>query len=348
MQRESQVPLAPLTTLHVGGPAGTLITVTTPGELVEAVAAVDAAEEPLLVLAGGSNVVIADEGFAGTVVLVRTSGVSALRDGSGAVRLTVQAGEPWDRVVARSVAEGLSGIECLSGIPGSAGATPIQNVGAYGQEVVETISEVRVYDRHQRRVLHLSPAECGFSYRHSRLKDTDRYVVLDVSLTLSPEGLSRPLRYPELAAALGEQTGSRADLADVRDAVLALRRRKGMVIEPGDPDTASVGSFFTNPILTAEEFAALTARAGATPPHWPEAGTRVKVSAAWVIERTGFKKGYQVGRAGISTKHPLALTNRGGASTADLLALAREIRDGVRKAFGLELVNEPVLVGDRL
>lgn len=348
MQHESQVPLAPLTTLRLGGPAGALVTATSADELVAAVAAADAAGQPLLTLAGGSNVVIADEGFPGTVVLVRSSGIAVLRDGSGAVRVTAQSGEPWDGLVARCVAEGLAGVECLSGIPGSTGATPIQNVGAYGQEVVETVASVRVYDRLARSRRELTAADCGFSYRHSRLKDTDRFVVLEVTFTLSAERLSRPVRYAELAAALHLQIGDRAPLADVREAVLGLRRRKGMVIDPDDPDTASVGSFFTNPVLPAPAFDALVGRAGAIPPHWPAGAGRVKVSAAWLIVRAGFVAGYGAGRVRISTKHPLALTNRGDATTAELLALAREIRAGVQAAFGVELATEPVLIGARL
>jgi UDP-N-acetylmuramate dehydrogenase len=348
VQAESQVPIGPLTTLRLGGPAGRLVTVTSARELAAAVAGLDAAGEPALLLAGGSNVVVADEGFAGTVVLVRSRGVATLRDGTGAVRLTVQAGEPWDDVVAGCVAAGLSGVEALSGIPGSTGGTPIQNVGAYGQEVAETVTAVRVYDRVERAVTQLSNAQCRFTYRHSALKDQGRYVVLDVTFALTPEGHGRALRYAELAAALGEEVGGRAPLADVRAAVLALRRRKGMVLDPGDPDTFSAGSFFTNPVLTAAQFEALAARDGPPPPSWPAPGGRVKTSAAWLIEQAGFRRGYGGGAAGISTKHTLALINRGGATTADLLALAREVRDGVRARFGIELTAEPTIVGTRL
>jgi len=345
---EQQVSLAPLTTLHLGGPARRLLTVSSPRELVEAVADADAAAEPLLVLGGGSNVVVPDEGFAGTVVLIRTSEASTLRDGSGVVRLFVQAGAPWDGVVAHTVSEGLSGLECLSGIPGSTGATPIQNVGAYGQEVAETITAVGAYDRAERQVVRLTPPDLRFTYRHSMLKGVDRYVVLDVTFALIPERLSRPIRYAELAQALGTEIGARVPLDDARAAVLSLRRRKGMVIDPGDPDTASVGSFFTNPVLGVGDFDALAARAKATPPHWPMADGQVKASAAWLIERAGFAKGYGNGQVGISTKHTLALTNRGGGTTAQLLSLAREIRDGVRTAYGVELTPEPVLLGAEL
>jgi UDP-N-acetylmuramate dehydrogenase len=340
VREQTDVPLAPLTTLRLGGPARRLIEVHDQLELVQAVRAADRSDEPLLVLAGGSNVVVADDGFAGTVVLVRTRGVSVQRDGSNLVRLVVQAGEVWDELVARCATEGLAGIECLSGIPGSAGATPIQNVGAYGQEVAETVISVTAYDRQYGEVVVLSAADCAFTYRNSVFKGHDRFVVLDVALGLSPEPLSRQIRYPELARRLGLRVGERALLPEVRSAVLGLRRGKGMVLDVGDHDTWSAGSFFTNPVLDADRAAALPEDA----PRWPQQGG-VKVSAAWLIERAGFGKGYGTGRARISAKHSLALTNRGGADTKELLDLAREIRSGVRCKFGVELVNEPVLVG---
>ncbi len=344
---QTQLPLAPLTTLRLGGPASRVVTATSPRELVETVAAADADGEPLLVLGGGSNVVIADEGFAGTVVLIRTQEAATLRDGSGVVNILVQAGAPWDPLVAHTVREGLSGLECLSGIPGCTGATPIQNVGAYGQEVAETITAVGAYDRVEGKVVRLSAAQCRFTYRHSMLKGTDRFVVLDVTFGLTPEGLSRPIRYAELAALLGVEIGARVPLAQAREAVLTLRRRKGMVIDADDPDTVSVGSFFTNPVLAPEQFDALT-RADLTPAHWPQPDGRVKVSAAWLIEQAGFERGYARGAVGISTKHTLALTNRGGGSTTALLDLAREIRAGVHERFAVQLSAEPVLVGVEL
>lgn len=353
MRDLSGIPLAPLTTLRVGGPARRLVEVTTADETVEAVRAADAAGGPMLVLGGGSNVVVSDAGFDGTVVHVLSRGVD-VRRGGDRVELTVQAGEPWDDLVAYTVDEGWSGLECLSGVPGLAGATPIQNVGAYGQEVAQTISLVRVYDRHRRIMADMSPDECRFTYRHSVLKGTDRYVVLAVRFALTEEPLARPVRYSELAAGLGVAVGERAPLGDVRDAVLGLRRRKGMVIDPSDADTRSVGSFFTNPVLPADEFAALEHRASArlgvevSLPRFPAPSGSVKTSAAWLIEHAGFGKGYGDGAARISTKHTLALTNRGGAKAEDVLALARLVRDGVRDAFGVELVNEPVLVGAAL
>jgi UDP-N-acetylmuramate dehydrogenase len=331
-----RVALAPLTTLRLGGPAARLVEARTEGELAEAVRS---AYEPLLVLAGGSNVVIADEGFPGTVVHVLTRGVE--RDGP---RLVVQAGEDWDELVADCVRRGLQGFECLAGIPGSVGATPIQNVGAYGQEVSETVESVRVLDRASGRIEEMSAADCGFAYRSSVFKYRDRRVVLSVTFRLREDDRSGPLRYAELARALGVPVGGSAPLAEVREAVLALRRGKGMVIDPEDPDSVSAGSFFTNPILEPEAFAALAARAD-DPPAFPEPDGRIKTSAAWLIERAGFHRGYGDGRAGISTKHTLALVNRGGATTAELLAVAREIAAGVESAFGVALRPEPVLVG---
>jgi UDP-N-acetylmuramate dehydrogenase len=325
------------TTLRVGGPARAFVTARSEDEIV---AAVRAAEPPVLVLAGGSNLLVADAGFDGTVVHVASRGV--LRDGS---RLTVAAGEPWDDVVALAVRDGLAGIECLSGIPGSTGATPIQNVGAYGQEVAETITSVRVFDRETDAVVDLAAADCGFGYRASRFKYRDRHVVLSVTFELSESGDGQPVRYAELARALGVELGERAPLADVRAAVLRLRRGKGMVVAGDDPDSVSAGSFFTNPILSLEDFEALQARAPEPPPAWPESDGRVKTSAAWLIQRAGFDRGYGDGTAGISSKHTLALVNRGGASAADLVALAREIRDSVAEQFGVRLHPEPVLVG---
>jgi UDP-N-acetylmuramate dehydrogenase len=327
------VPLAPLTTLRLGGPAAKVLEARTDDEVVEAVRACDEAGEPVLVLAGGSNVVIADEGFDGTVVRMLTRGVE--RDGTG---LSVAAGEPWDDVVAGAVDDGLAGIECLSGIPGSTGATPIQNVGAYGQDVAQTVTSVRVFDRERDLVEDLPAEAIGFGYRTSALRYQDRRVVLRVRFELTASELSGGLRYAELVRSLG---ADRAPLHDVRDAVLELRRGKGMVIDRDDPDTVSAGSFFTNPILEERQFEALDGE----PPRFPEAGGRVKTSAAWLIERSGFHKGDTRGRVGISTKHSLALINRGGATTAELVEFAREIAAGVRQRFGVDLHPEPIFVG---
>ncbi len=333
------------TTLRLGGRASRLLTATQQHELVEMVLAT---RGELFLLAGGSNVVIGDDGVPATVLLVRTAGISAAEGrGGDEVLVTAEAGQPWDDVVAFCVEAGLSGIECLSGVPGSAGATPIQNVGAYGQEVAETIRSVRVLDRRAGTVGELAPDECGFAYRTSLFKGNDRYVVLAVTFGLRREPTSAPVRYAELARALDVQVGDRVPLADVRRAVLGLRAGKGMVLDAADPDTTSVGSFFTNPVLTADAFEALTARAGTAPPHWPGADGTVKVSAAWLIEHAGFHKGYTGGHKGVavSSKHTLSLTNRGSGTTAALLGLAREIRDGVLKAFDVRLYPEPVLVG---
>jgi UDP-N-acetylmuramate dehydrogenase len=335
MAAGTRAPLAAHTTLRLGGPAREIVEARSEEALV---AAMREAEPPLLVLAGGSNVVVADEGFPGTVVRVATRGIE--RDGE---RVVVQAGEPWDPLVEACVGEGLQGFECLSGIPGSAGATPIQNVGAYGQDVSETVEWVRAYDRAADAVVTMGAAECGFEYRRSVFKHRDRWVVLAVAYRLRESPESGPIRYAELARALDVPVGGRAPLADVRAAVLALRRRKGMVIDPADPDSVSAGSFFTNPILEPDAFAALPAGA----PAFPEPDGRIKTSAAWLIEHAGFGRGHGAGNVGISSKHTLALVNRGGASTAELLALARRIATGVAEAFGVALQPEQVFVGTR-
>jgi UDP-N-acetylmuramate dehydrogenase len=338
--------LAPLTTLGIGGPARRLVTVTTDDGLAGCLRALDDAGEPVLLVAGGSNLVVPDEGFAGTAVHIATRGVTVDERGDTA-DVTVAAGEPWDDVVALSVSRSLAGLECLSGIPGSTGATPVQNVGAYGQEVADTLLGVEVYDRVARVTRALTPAECAFGYRTSAFKGSDRMVVLRVTFHLSASTESAPIRYAELARALAVAIGDRAPLADVREAVLRLRRGKGMVVDPADPDSASVGSFFTNPVLSRDDYTRLAELAGADVPSFP-AGDAVKVPAAWLIERAGFPKGYGAGRVGISTKHTLALVNRGGGTAAELLALAREIRDEVRRRFGVDLRAEPVLVGATL
>ncbi|MGE3813232.1 MAG: UDP-N-acetylmuramate dehydrogenase [Candidatus Nanopelagicales bacterium] len=345
--------LSEMTTLRLGGPAARLVDAGAEAELVEAVRRADADAEPLLVLGGGSNIVAADAGFAGTVVRVRNAGVRASAAGDR-VRLDVAAGESWDALVARCVREGLAGVECLAGIPGSVGATPIQNVGAYGQEVAETIVSVRVHDRARDVVEELPAAACGFSYRSSAFKrQPGRWIVLGVAFALERSRLSAPIRYAELARALGVDAGARAPLGAVREAVLALRRSKGMVLDPADPDSVSAGSFFTNPVLSAAEFAALERRAaraapsgGGRVPAWPSDDGSVKTSAAWLIERAGFRRGHgdPCGIA-ISSKHTLALVNHGAGTTAELVALAREIAGGVHEAFGVELVPEPVFVG---
>ncbi|GAA1300005.1 UDP-N-acetylenolpyruvoylglucosamine reductase [Planotetraspora silvatica] len=343
--RLAEVRLGPYTTLRVGGPARAFTEARTQDELVEIVSAADREGEPVLVLGGGSNLVVSDEGFDGLVVHVSSKGVDPADTGDRMV-VTVQAGEDWDALVARCVAEGWSGLECLSGVPGLVGSTPIQNVGAYGQDVSQTIVGVRVYDRMTGEINDLTSAECGFAYRHSAFKDDPgRHVVLAVTYALERSELSGPIAYKELADRLGVEIGARMPLAEVREVVLGLRRGKGMVLDPADPDTRSAGSFFTNPILTAEQAADLELRAPGHP-RWDVPGGSVKIPAAWLIEHAGFPKGYERGVVRISTKHTLALTNPSGeASAQDLLALAREVRDGVVEKFGVTLVNEPVLVG---
>jgi UDP-N-acetylmuramate dehydrogenase len=344
------VRLADYTTVRLGGPARGFVRAGTEAELIEAVRTADAHGEPVLILGGGSNLVVADDGFDGTVIQVATHGVSR---GAAPGVLTVAAGEDWDAVVARTVAEGLAGLECLSGIPGLAGATPIQNVGAYGQEVAETIRGVRAYDRKAGEVLDIPAGQCGFGYRTSRFRGTDRFVVLSVTFGLAVQARSVPVRYAELAAALGVAPGDQVESTEARSAVIELRQRKGMVIDPADPDTRSVGSFFVNPVLDGAALAAVEAAARArcgadtrVPRFAATEDGLVKVPAAWLIERAGFGKGYNPGDgARISSKHTLALINSGSASTAALMALAREIRDGVRAAFGVTLAAEPVLVG---
>jgi UDP-N-acetylmuramate dehydrogenase len=332
----TDAPLAPLTTLRLGGPAKRLVPVESEAELVDAVREVDASGEPLLVLAGGSNLVLPDAGWPGVVVHVQTGGIAG-EDGV----LEVQAGESWDELVAATVADGLAGFECLSAIPGSVGATPIQNVGAYGQEVAASVRSVRVFDRSTGAMSELAAAECGFGYRTSAFKGSDRWVVLAVTFALRRSAASQPLRYAELARALEVEPGATAALDEVRAAVLALRRGKGMVIDRADPDTVSAGSFFMNPILDADAYA----RLDPAPPGFPQPDGRIKTSAAWLIERSGFRKGYARGRVAISSKHALALVNRGGATTEELLTLAREIAGGVRERFGVELEPEPTIVG---
>nr|WP_202424765.1 UDP-N-acetylmuramate dehydrogenase [Streptomyces sp. HUCO-GS316] len=348
VQELHDAPLAPLTTFRLGGPATRLVTATTDAEVIAAVREADDSGTPLLLIGGGSNLVIGDKGFAGTALLIATKGFAL--DGT---RLELAAGEVWTDAVARTVEAGLAGVECLAGIPGSAGATPIQNVGAYGQEVSTTITDVVAYDRVTRETVTIPNAECAFSYRHSRFKaDPERFVVLRVRFELEDAGgLSGPLRYAETARALGVEPGDRVPVDKARETVLKLRSGKGMVLDPEDHDTWSAGSFFTNPILTEEEFAAFHARVrerlgeGVEPPAYPAGQGHTKTSAAWLIDKAGFTKGYGSGPARISGKHTLALTNRGGATTEDLLALAREVVAGVREAFGITLVNEPVTVG---
>jgi UDP-N-acetylmuramate dehydrogenase len=335
--------LASLTTLGLGGPARRLVSARTTADLVAALRQCDTSGEPVLLLGGGSNLVVADAGFPGTVVQIASTGLEV----KGTV-VRVDAGAPWDTVVAETVARGLAGLEALSGIPGSAGATPVQNVGAYGQEVSDTLISVSVLDRMSGQAREFAAADCGLGYRTSIFRGQGRYVVLEATFRLRDRGgKSEPIRYAELARTLGVEVGEPAALRDVRQAVLELRRAKGMLIDPADPDSRSAGSFFTNPVLTAEEYAKACALAGVELPSYEAVDGR-KVPAAWLIEQAGFGKGWGDGRVGISSRHTLALVNRGGGTTAELLDLARLIRAGVHDRFGVMLSPEPVFVGASL
>jgi UDP-N-acetylmuramate dehydrogenase len=347
---QHDVPLALRTTLGLGGPARHLVEATDEAGVIEALRWAEAAALPVLVLGGGSNLVVGDQGWDGVVVHMGLRGFEPDRS-TGRLRLRVGAGEPWDELVARTVDEGWAGLECLSGIPGSAGATPIQNVGAYGQEVSEVITAVHVWDRRERSRRVLAPRECGFGYRDSAFKhDPERRVVLAVDLELRPAG-TPTLRYAELARTFAGTASP--TLAEVRARVLELRRGKSMVLDPADPNGRSVGSFFTNPVVEAAVADALVARAlreglvdrAAAVPRFAAEGGRVKLAAAWLIEAAGFRKGERRGAVGISSRHALALVHHGGGRTCELLALAAEIQAGVRDRFGIELRPEPVIVG---
>ena len=343
---------AELTTFRVGGPVRRLVDIASIDELAAVLAEAGAGPgaEPVMVLGGGSNLLVSDAGFDGTVARMIGDGLAVIGEADDdEVHVIVEAGAAWDELVAHTVAEGWAGVEALSGIPGSVGATPIQNVGAYGQEVADVITAVRTWDRETGAERRFAPADCGFAYRDSLFKRTSRYVVTAVEFRLTAGGQGSPVRYAELARALGVDVGSTAPVAAVREAVLGLRRSKGMVLDAADHDTWSAGSFFTNPILSnAVAAAALPDDA----PRYPAGEGLLKTSAAWLIEHAGFTKGFGAdlngGRATLSTKHTLALTNRGTASADDLLTLARAVRAGVVDRFGIELHHEPVLVGHTL
>jgi UDP-N-acetylmuramate dehydrogenase len=345
------VPLAPLTTLELGGPARHFVRAEDEATVVEALRWASARGLPVFVLGGGSNLVVGDEGFDGLVLQVVPRGLEFHAAGSEML-VVAAAGQPWDALVGEAVARQLAGVECLAGIPGLVGATPVQNVGAYGQEVGETIRSVRVLDRQTLTVAELAPAACRFGYRDSAFKrDPDRHVVLAVTFALRPGG-APALRYGELAQAVAPT----ATLAEVRAAVLALRRRKSMVIDPTDENRRSAGSFFMNPIVPAaqaEEVVRLAVSGGlvtdpAQVPRYPAPDGQVKLAAGWLIERSGVNKGYRRGPVGISSRHALALVHHGGGRTAELLALAREVRDAVAARFGVRLIPEPVLLGTTL
>jgi len=341
------VPLAPFTTLELGGPARHFVEAADEGAVVEALRWADSRKLPVTILGGGSNLVVSDAGFDGLVVRIAARGLRFETSG-GEARVTAAAGEPWDDLVARAVERGLGGVECLSGIPGLVGATPIQNVGAYGQEVAETIRAVRVLERGAWQPRELSPDDCGFGYRDSAFKrDPGRFVVLAVSFGLRP-GAAPALRYRELAESLAGDGKPHPTLADARATVLALRGKKSMLVTAGDPNRRSVGSFFMNPVLDARQAEEVAARAGdegARMPRWPASDGRVKLSAGWLIERAGVAKGLRRGPVGVSSAHALALVHHGDGTTAALIALAHEIEGAVRTRFGVTLVPEPSFVG---
>jgi UDP-N-acetylmuramate dehydrogenase len=352
----SQKLLSSLTTLGVGGPARNYVEASTEAEIIAAIRAADDAGTPLLIVGGGSNLVVSDAGFDGTVLKIASTGYEASSaDSCGGASVVVQAGHDWDDFVHQSVLHAWSGLEALSGIPGLTGATPVQNVGAYGADVGQTIASVRVWDREKSAVRTLTNSELKFGYRDSIIKagtvnGSPRHVVLTVEFQLLLGRMSAPIKYAELARRLGVEVGQRANSLEVRRTVLALRASKGMVLDPSDRDTFSTGSFFTNPIVSPELSATLPGDA----PRYP-ASDGVKLSAAWLIEHAGFTKGFGLaddavaaGRASLSTKHTLAISNRGSATASDVLAVARTVRDGVQAKFGIALHPEPVLVGCEL
>ena len=345
------VSLAPYTTLELGGPARYMADAPDAATLCDALEWASCERLETLVIGGGSNLVVADAGFDGLVVRATGRGLEKLGSDGELVTLRIAAGEEWDEVVAACARQGLAGIECLSGIPGSTGAVPIQNVGAYGHEISEVIAGVHVLDRARLAVRRLTAGECGFGYRTSRFRRRPgEHVVLAVELVLR-RGPAAPARYPELAAAV--EGRGRLTPEEVRNDVLALRRRKSMVLEREDPNRRSVGSFFLNPAVTEEAADRLARRAldraaaerASDLPRFPLEPGQVKLSAAWLIERAGFERGLRRGSVGISSRHTLALVHHGGGTTGELLELAREIRDGVLDAFGIELHPEPTLVG---
>ena len=346
---QENVPLAPLTTLGIGGRARWFARATRVEHVITASGWHGA---PLLVLGGGSNLVVSDEGFDGLVLHIGITGITAALRGEDMI-VSAGAGESWDGLVEFAVARGLAGVECLSGIPGTVGGTPIQNVGAYGQEVSAVIESVHVFDRQKQGTVQLSRSECGFGYRMSRFKQQDagRFIVREVVFRLRPGGVPT-VTYPDIIDYLSRHSTGSPDVRAVREAVLNVRRRKGMVIDAADPDTRSVGSFFMNPVVSHATFEriATTAPSGADPsaprvPHFMMDNDNVKIPAAWLIEQSGFARGHVDGRVGLSTKHPLAVINRGGATARDVIGLARSIKRAVIDRFGVALRPEPVFVG---
>ncbi|HEY2383054.1 MAG TPA: UDP-N-acetylmuramate dehydrogenase [Terriglobia bacterium] len=341
---KENVALAPLTTFRIGGPARYFIEAATEAAVLESVQFTNEKKLPLFVLGGGSNLLVSDAGFPGLVVKIAIEGTAWEADHGKAIA-RAGAGEDWDRFVAQCVERDLAGVECLSGIPGSVGGTPVQNVGAYGQEVSEVIAGVRAYDRETDSIVDLIPGACRFRYRESLFNTTarERYIVLQVTYALTEHG-EPAIRYPDVQREF-ENSKEPATLGGVRDAVRRIRARKAMLLVEGDPDCRSAGSFFKNPILSESQFEHLRARAGHTLPRYDAGPGRVKTSAAWLIEHAGFSRGYAIGPAGISTKHTLAIVNKGSATAAGILRLAREIHGRVYGEFGVRLAPEPVFVG---
>jgi UDP-N-acetylmuramate dehydrogenase len=344
MQLQHDIPLAPLTTSGIGGPARFFFRAHSVDDVLDALHWAAERNERVFFLGGGSNLLISDAGFPGLVIRLDLRGVTVESEDATTAMVKVAAGEPWDRFVKLAVRREWAGIECLSGIPGSTGATPIQNVGAYGQDVSETVARVEALDRTTSRVVWLTNDECRFGYRSSLFKniERERYVVLSVTFRLRRHG-SATLKYPELQKYVEEHGIPLDDLEGVRSAVIAIRKRKGMVLDPKDPDTRSDGSFFMNPVLTAEQYAAFAERAPDAP-HFPS-GDEVKLSAAWLIEHAGFDKGFTHGNVGLSTKHTLAVINRGNGTAAEVVELVRMIQDQVREQFGVEIHPEPNFIG---
>jgi UDP-N-acetylmuramate dehydrogenase len=356
MQIEENKPLAPLTTIGVGGPARWYVRARDEAEILESVEWTAQRGVPLFVLGGGSNLLVSDSGFPGLVLHPELKGIRTRNDGQTKI-YEVAAGEDWDHFVQLAVDDGCSGIECLAGIPGTVGGTPVQNVGAYGQEVSSSIKQVRAFDLNAHSFVEFTAEECGFAYRRSRFNSTDRgrYLVTRVDYRLTPGGMPT-LRYPDLQRAIaangaGARTGDQAPtLAEVAAAVRALRNSKGMLLVDGDGDCRSAGSFFKNPVVTTSHAAEIAAKSGKEPPQFAagtdaDTGDLVKIPAAWLIEQAGFSKGYRLGAAGISSRHTLALVNLGDATAQEILALAAQISEAVETRFGIQLEREPVLVG---
>jgi UDP-N-acetylmuramate dehydrogenase len=335
-------PLGPRTTLGVGGNARYLVEAGNEQQVLEALEWARGRGAPVRVLGGGSNLVVSDDGFDGLVLVVALRGL-AFSSASGDAVLEARAGERWDDVVQSAVARGLAGLEGLSGIPGCAGATPIQNVGAYGQEVAETISRVRAVDRSSLQIVELSRADCRFAYRDSFFKSEapERFVVTSVAFALTERGPA-PARYPDLQRELARRELTQPTLAELRDCVLSVRREKSMLLDPGDPNGRSCGSFFMNPIVSAEQVEHVRAVAAPlTPPTYPQPDGRVKLAAGWLIEQSGFRTGLRDGNVGLSTKHALAIVAHAGATASEVAALSRRIQAGVQARFGVQLCPEP-------